>query len=136
QMARIWQAYAFMILTDEYGDIPYSEGGAGYTEQKFFPKYDAQQDIYPKIIQELTEAGLALNAATPVESSDMLYAGNIVKWKKFAASLLLRAGMRLSKVDPTKSQAVVQAAAAAGVITDNADNAYMRHDANYLQPIG
>ena len=40
-MARIFQAYAFMILTDEYGDIPYTEGGAGYSDQVFFPKYDA-----------------------------------------------------------------------------------------------
>ena len=40
-MARIFQAFAFMVLTDEYGDIPYSEGGAGFTQQIFFPKYDA-----------------------------------------------------------------------------------------------
>ncbi|MES2648804.1 MAG: SusD/RagB family nutrient-binding outer membrane lipoprotein [Bacteroidota bacterium] len=136
QMARIWQAFAFMILTDEYGDIPYTEGGAGYTQQIFLPKYDAQQEIYPKLIQEFTEAGAALNVAGTVEASDVLYAGNIVKWKKFAASLLLRAGMRLSKIDPAKAQAVVQTAVTAGVITDNADNAYMRHDANYLAPIG
>ena len=38
-----------MVLTDEYGDIPYTEGGAGYTDQIFFPNYDAQQDIYTKI---------------------------------------------------------------------------------------
>jgi hypothetical protein len=44
--------------------------------------------------------------------------------------------MRLSKVDPAKAQATVQAAFSGGVITDNADNAYMRHDANYGNPIG
>ena len=44
--------------------------------------------------------------------------------------------MRLSKVDAAKAQSTVQAAFAGGVITDNADNAYMRHDANYTQPIG
>ena len=49
-MARIMQAYSFMILTDEYGAIPYTEGGAGFTEQIFFPKYDEQKDIYPKWI--------------------------------------------------------------------------------------
>ena len=135
-MARIWQAYAFMILTDTYGAIPYTEGGAGYTDQIFFPKYDQQQDIYPKIIQELTEASAALNASGTIEASDVLYAGNIAKWKKFGYSLLLRAGMRLSKVDATKAQSAVQAALAGGVITDNADNAYLRHDANYLNPIG
>jgi hypothetical protein len=135
-MARIFQAYAFMILTDEYGDIPYSQGGAGYSDQVFFPKYDAQQAIYTDIIKELTEAANALNAAGTIESSDVLYAGNVAKWKKFAYSLLLRAGMRLTKADATKAQATVQAAVAGGVITDNADNAYMRHDANYTQAIG
>ncbi|HEY6505746.1 MAG TPA: SusD/RagB family nutrient-binding outer membrane lipoprotein [Chitinophagaceae bacterium] len=135
-MTRIFQAYAFMILTDEYGDIPYTEGGAGYSNQVFLPKYDAQQAIYTDIIKELTEAATALNAAGTIESSDILYAGNITKWKKFAYSLLLRAGMRLSKADIPKAQATVQAAFAGGVITDNADNAYMRHDNNYTQPIG
>lgn len=135
-MARIFQAFAFMIVTDEHGDIPYSEAGAGYSSQTFFPKYDAQQDIYPKIISELTDAAAALNAAGTIESSDVLYAGNIAQWKKFAYSLLLRAGMRLSKVDAAKAQATVQAAFTGGVILTNADNALMRHDANYTQPIG
>jgi Starch-binding associating with outer membrane len=135
-MARIFQAYAFMILTDEHGDIPYTEGGAGYSDQKFFPKYDAQQAIYTDIIKELTEASAALNAGGTIEASDVLYAGNIAKWKKFAYSLLLRAGMRLSKADVAKAQATVQAAFAGGVIIDNADNAYMRHDANYALPVG
>ncbi len=35
-----------------------------------------------------------------------------------------------------KAQSTVQAAVAGGVILNNADNAYMRHDANYVQPIG
>ncbi|MBS1566068.1 MAG: SusD/RagB family nutrient-binding outer membrane lipoprotein [Bacteroidetes bacterium] len=135
-MARIYQSYVFMILTDEFGDIPYTEGGAGFSTQVLFPKYDRQQDIYPKIIQQLTEAGAALNASGTIETGDMLYAGDIPKWKKFANSLLLRAGMRLIKVDPAKAQSTVQAAVTGGVITSNADNAYIRHDANFTQPIG
>lgn len=135
-MARIFQAYTFMILTDEYGEIPYFQGGAGYSDLVFFPKYDAQQAIYNDIIKELTEAAVALNASGTIESSDVLYAGNVAKWKKFAYSLLLRAGMRLVKADVAKAQATVQAALAGGVIIDNSDNAYMRHDANYTQPVG
>ena len=135
-MARIFQAYAFMVLTDEYGAIPYTEGGVGFSEQIFFPKYDNQQDIYPKIIQELTEASAALTPASTIETADVLYAGNVDKWKKFGYSLLLRAGMRLSKIDPAKAQATVQAAVAGGVILSNDDNAYMRHDANFASPIG
>lgn len=135
-MARIWQAFAFMVLTDTYGAIPYTEGGAGFTAQIYLPKYDQQQDIYPLLIKEFDEASAALDPAGRVETSDLLYAGNIAQWKKLGYSLLLRAGMRLSKVDASTAQSTVQKAFAAGVITDNVDNAYMRHDPNYLNPIG
>ena len=136
QMARIFQAYAYMVLTDEYGDIPYTEGGKGYTNQNFFPVYDPQQQIYTDIIKELGEAAVALNAGGKLEPGDILYGGNIAQWRKFAYSLLLRAGMRLSKIDATKAQSTVQAAFAGGVILANADNAVIRHDANYVNAIG
>jgi len=134
-MARILQAYAFIILTDSYGDIPYTEGGEGYSSQVFFPKYETQQSIYPKIIKELTEASAALDATKTVESADILYGGNVAKWKKFGYSLLLRAGMRLSAADPAQAQAAVKAAFDGGVILLNIDNAFVRHDANYKNPI-
>ena len=72
-----------MILTDTYGDIPYTEGGLAYEQEILLPKYDAQQDIYPKILQELTEASAALAPAGKIETGDVLYAGNIAQWKKF-----------------------------------------------------
>lgn len=135
-MARILQAYAFIILTDSYGDIPYTQGGEGYfSADNFFPKYETQQTIYPKIIKELSEASAALDAAKTIETADILYGGNIAKWKKLGYSLLLRAGMRLSSVDPAQAQAVVKAAFDGGVITLNLDNAFVRHDANYRNPI-
>jgi hypothetical protein len=136
QMVRIYQSYIFMMLTDEYGDVPYTQAGAGFVERIMFPDYDRQQDIYPKIIQELTEAAAALTTTATIETGDVLYAGDVAKWKKFAYSLLLRAGMRLIKIDAAKAQSTVQAAVAGGVITANADNAYIRHDANFTQPIG
>jgi hypothetical protein len=135
-MARILQAHAFMILTDSYGEVPYAEGGLGYYTQNFYPEYNTQQEIYTSIIQELTEASAALNAGARLETSDVLHGGNIERWKKFANSLLLRAGMRLSERDASRAQSVVSAAFAAGVITVNADNTAMRHDANYLNPVG
>jgi hypothetical protein len=136
QMARIFEAFTYMVLTDEYGDIPYTDGGKGYTDQSFFPVYDAQQQIYNDIIKELGEAAAALGASGKIETGDVLYGGNIAQWKKFAYSLMLRAGMRLSKVDAAKAQATVQAAFQGGVILANADNALIRHDANYQNQIG
>lgn len=134
QMTRIIQAYAFMVLTDSYGSIPYREAGIGYSNQVFFPSYDTQEFIYRDIIKELEEATAALNASGRIETADILYAGNIDKWKKFGYSLLLRAGMRLSQVDPAGAQQVVARAFQGGVITNNADNAFIRHDANYTNP--
>ncbi|HMG94523.1 MAG TPA: SusD/RagB family nutrient-binding outer membrane lipoprotein [Chryseolinea sp.] len=135
-MARILQAHAFMVLTDSYGDIPYSEGGLGYTEQINFPVYESQEQIYPMIIQELTEATGALDAAGKIETAEILYNGDIAKWKKFGYSLLLRAGMRLSKANQTLAASTVSAAFQGGVIVTNADNAVMKHDQNYQNPIG
>ncbi len=140
QMARIVQANAFLILTDTYGDIPYAEAGGGYTEQLFFPTYETQQAVYPKIIDELTQAVAQLGTAGKVETGDALYAGDIAKWKKFGNSLLLRAGMRLTKVDATKAAATVAAAvggdAAANLIVINANNAVIKHDANFVNGFG
>jgi Starch-binding associating with outer membrane len=136
QMARILQAHAFMVLTDTYGDVPYTEAAKGYTDLLFLPKYDTQQSIYAGIIKELTEAGAALDATKGVETADVLYAGDVVKWRKFANSMLLRAGMRLTKVDAALAQQTVAKAISGGLIDANADNAVIRHDANYVNPTG
>jgi len=135
-MVRIWKAYSFMVLTDTYGDVPYSEAGLGYIGGNVAPKYDAQESIYTDIIKELTEASAALDPAKPSEAGEIAYGGNVPRWKRFGYSVLLRAGMRLSKVNPTLAQATVQKAVAGGVFQSNADNAVIRNDANYQNPVG
>lgn len=136
QIARIIQAYGFMVLTDTYGSVPYTEAGVGFGKQIFFPKYDTQDLIYAEIIKELDEASAALSASGRRETADVLFAGDVDKWKKFGYSLLLRAGMRISKANPTLAQQAVTKAFAGGVITNNLDNAVVRHDANFPNPIG
>lgn len=129
--ARIWRAYAFMILTDTYGDIPYFEAGQGYTTEIITPKYDPQQAIYKDILKELEEASAKLDPAQAAVVTDILYGGNVPRWKKLGYSLMLRAAMRLSKVDPTTAQSYVQKAVAGGVFQSNADNSVIRHTAIY-----
>jgi hypothetical protein len=135
-MARILQSYAFLILTDSYGEIPYTEAGKGYSDQIVLPKYETQQAIYAGIIKDLTEASAALDATKTIERADILFGGDISRWKKFGYSLLLRAGMRLSKIEPTQAAQVVTRAVNGGLISSNADNAIIRHDANYVNGIG
>ena len=135
-MAKILQSYAFLVLTDTYGDIPYTEAGKGYTDQKVYPKYDKQQAIYAGIIKDISDAVAALDASKTRETADVLFGGDVAKWKKFGNSLLLRIGFRLAKVDATQAQSLVSKALAGGVITSNADNVLILHDANYLNSIG
>ena len=135
-MTRIWQAHAFMVLTDTYGDIPYFDAGVGFINQVVLPKYDPQEAIYKDIIKELKEASAALDASKAKENADILYAGDITKWKKLGYSLLLRAGMRLTAVDPTLAQQTVKDAVQGGLMESNADNAVVRHNANYTNALG
>jgi hypothetical protein len=125
---RIIKAYLFHRLTDLYGDVPYFDAGKGYTNVILKPKYDKQQDIYNDLLKELDESAQALDASKPFfASSDLFYSGDVAKWKKFSYSLMLRLGMRLSKVDPAKAQLWVGKAIAGGVFQSNADNVILNH---------
>lgn len=129
-IARIFKVYIFQRLTDMYGDIPYSQAGLGYITGVTEPVYDKQQAIYSDMLNELGDAASKLNptAGTP-GANDLIYAGNVAQWQKFAYSEMVRLAMRLSKVDPTTAQKYVQAAVAGGVFTSNADNAMLIHQA-------
>ena len=124
-MARIWRAYCYQILVDTYGDVPYSEAGKGFLESTYLPKYDDQKAIYEDIINEYQQATEALDAVKDIVKGDLFYGGNIDKWKKLGNSLLLRTGMRYTKIDDAKAKAIVAKAvdlARGGVMTSNDDN--------------
>jgi len=125
--ARIWRAYQFMTLVDTYGDVPYSEAGQAYLNKIYNPRYDKQQNIYADIVKELTEASAALDPAKDIVTADLFYGGRVAQWKKLGYSLLLRAGMRYTKVDPAKAQSIVQAAFAGGVMQSNDDNCLIKY---------
>ncbi len=138
-MVRIWKAYEFMVLTDTYGDIPYSQAGKGFLEGIAFPEYDVQEQIYDDILNELQEASAALNVANDAVPQELMYVtvgDNITRWKRLGYSLLLRAAMRLSKVNPTKAASFVATAVAGGLMQSNDDNAVVRHDANFRNGLG
>ena len=122
-MARIWKTIIYHRLTDMYGDVPYSEANLGYYEQNYKPKYDAQKDIYLSMLSELEDATGKLDAAKPTfTTADIAYNGDVAKWKKLGYSMMLRLGMRLSKVEPATSEAWVKKAFAGGVFTSVDDN--------------
>jgi hypothetical protein len=126
--ARIWRAYIFHHLTDLYGDVPYTEAGRGGSDGIYTPKYDEQSFIYNDMLNELEEA---INAFDPTKgtfgTADLLYDGNVDQWKKFAYSLMLRLGMRLTEIDEGSAQEWVEKAIAGGVIVEDEANAYIEY---------
>ncbi|WP_128543296.1 SusD/RagB family nutrient-binding outer membrane lipoprotein [Larkinella soli] len=126
--ARIWKAYIFHRLTDLYGDIPYFDAGKALSGKNYAPKYDTQQAIYADLLKELDESIKAFDATKPTfGNADLMYGGDVNKWKKFGYSLMLRLGMRLTEVDPATAKTWVEKAIAGGVILDDADRAVIAY---------
>ncbi|HEX8356301.1 MAG TPA: SusD/RagB family nutrient-binding outer membrane lipoprotein [Segetibacter sp.] len=120
-MVRIIRVYTYHQLTDVAGDIPYSAAVKG-EEGTLSPKYDLQKDIYLDMFKELDEAATSLDATKPTfGANDLFYKGDVAKWKKFAYTLMLRLGMRLTKVEPALAETWVKKAVAGGVISSDAD---------------
>lgn len=96
-VAQILLAYNLAVLTDLFGDVPYTE--AGKPGIIFQPKVDKQEAIYLDIFKKLNEGIANLNKISNYPSlgaQDLIYGGNSAKWIKAANGLLARYTMRLS----------------------------------------
>ena len=95
-IAKILIAYNLGVLTDVWGDIPYSMALAGHLR----PVYDKQEDVY-KDIQLLLDSSIAENALDPGNaipgSDDFIYGGDMGLWQKLAYTLKARFYIHLTK---------------------------------------
>lgn len=130
-VSRIMLAYTFDNLVTHFGDVPYWSYGSQDAEfqalqiDKFkTPAYASQEKIYTDILKELKEAEAQLSASKADVQGDLIYGGDVVKWKKFANSLRLRIANRVKAKLPAATAHITDAIAK-GVITDNADNAQL-----------
>ncbi len=94
------QAYWFGYNTSGWGDVPFSEAMRG-DEQILRPRYDDQKDVFKGVLRYLEEANEAFSKASIssdfTRSADIMYQGDLTKWRSFANSLQLRFLMRLSE---------------------------------------
>ena len=119
--SRTLRALFFMSLTDAQGMIPYSEALKG-DEGNFTPKYDTQESIYADLEKELTEAYAQFDGAgTLSKSFDILYNGDITKWKKLNASIRMMMAIKLSDVAAETGKARFAKAYADGGMKVNAE---------------
>ncbi len=121
----IMQVCGYYFLTTTYGDVPYTEAG---DDKNLFPKYDDAATVFADLIKRLQADVAALDASQSGISGaqDLIYAGDIAKWKKFGNSLLLRLAMTIAKSDAATSKSVFEAANA-GAFSSNDDNAQMKY---------
>lgn len=131
--AQILRAQSFLRFTDLYGAFP-----IGAEENA--SAYSSQEKVYKTLVSDLDAAigvinGMIASAGGSLkanESADHVYHGDFVKWVKFANSLKLRMAIRMRFVAPDYAKEVGEAAVAAGVITENADNCGIDYHTNGL----
>lgn len=131
-IARIYKALVVSRATDLFGDIPYFKAADGTGTN---PPYDRQADIYKDMLKELKEASAGLSATNPniASSQDLVYRGDVMKWKRFANSLRLRLAMRVSEADPAlaKTNAEEAVAAEGGVMKSAAESMIIPKSPSY-----
>ena len=110
-VALVLRTYVASILTDTYGDVPYSEAGMITLQGDKFAytvKYDKQEDIYIDLLRSLEEANRCFNDAKTKRAEDTtfeinfsggcdyMYRGDIDKWHRFSNALYARLLMHVA----------------------------------------
>ncbi len=120
----IMKSWMYQILTDLYGDIPYTQAILGKTEANFTPAFDPQETVYAGILADLERANTILNTNPTSVAGDVLFDGDLERWQKLANSLRLRVLMRqLSRQDPSAAMSAILDDPNAPIFTSNEDQA-------------
>jgi hypothetical protein len=131
-IARILKAWDVSLLTDTYGDVPYSESSLPIDKVILSPKYDTQQSIYTDLFKELKEAAAQLDdSKDSYGSADLVYNGDTGKWRKLANSLRLRLALRVSYVDPALATAQMSDLSETDLLATLDDDAFVKNNTDF-----
>ncbi|WP_041257651.1 SusD/RagB family nutrient-binding outer membrane lipoprotein [Fibrella aestuarina] len=132
-IAKVMKAYVFQRLVDTYGNVPYTEALKGTAILR--PKYDDAQSIYDALVADLDVA--VTNLKTPIASdnpspggADIVFAGNMSKWLRFANTLKLRLLLRQTNIASKES------AIKSGIAKAVSDGGFLGADENALSTPG
>ena len=119
-IAKIMKAYTFALATDVWGDIPYSQALQG--EGNLQPRLDKQEDIYKgntalgiQSLFDLVREGVkdldvaiapTYTGIKPV-TDDLIYGGDLTKWKRAGNTLLLKLAMQISNKEPQLATSII-----------------------------
>ncbi|WP_070786753.1 SusD/RagB family nutrient-binding outer membrane lipoprotein [Flavobacterium crassostreae] len=117
---------AYQTLVDIFGNVAYTEA----LDIKAFPypKYDDAKTIYLDLASRLDAAIASIDTANgSFGTADLIYQGNMAKWKTLANSVKLKMGLHLADVEPAKAKAMVESAFLSGIMTSEAQTALFKY---------
>jgi hypothetical protein len=124
-IGQLLKAYTYVTMVDQFGDIPFTEAllGDGADANKF-PKFDKDDAVYRACKQLADEALVNLNKASGIKvDGDLIFGGNIARWKKFGKTLKLKMAITTRLVDAAAAKAEIEALITAGdLIADAPDD--------------
>ena len=92
-IAKLLKAYAYSVMVDVWGDIPFSQ--AHNLAEFQAPAFDDDATIYPQLL-DMIDTGIdnitnsSPNEALKPGSDDLIYGGSNARWIKFGKTLKLR----------------------------------------------
>lgn len=135
-IGKILMAYTFSLVTDVWGDVPYSHALRGLEDTQ--PRIDSQRDIYLgnsslgiQSLFDLTRDGLAdlsqpASALTP-GTDDLVYGGTMANWRRAGNTLLLKFALTISKQEPALAATVInEVITGNNYIVENSQNLAVR----------
>jgi hypothetical protein len=117
-IAKLIKAYEFSLTTDIWGDVPYSQAAQGISPYPA-PRFDKQEDIYqgnPSLgivgLLDLVKDGLndltKPSTLVPTATADLVYKGDLTKWKRMGNTLLLKLAIQMSNTNPVLAKSTIQ----------------------------
>ncbi len=114
-MGTVMKAYATGLLVDIYDKIPFSEALQGVNN--LTPHFDDGYTVYEDLVAEIdTALGKDFSANTAIDlratnegNVDLLFGGDIEKWKAFANTLELKLYLRMINAKPDEAKAGIEA---------------------------
>jgi hypothetical protein len=123
-IAKIWKSYVYSVLVSTFGPVPYVDSLGSNTTTT----YTSEEAIYIAILDMLKAAGEGITVSGDKLTTDPVFNGNNLMWKKFANTLRLKISLRISEGFPTLAQnhGVEVMANEAGLISSNTENIAMK----------
>ena len=129
-IAKIWKSYVYSVLVSTFGPVPYVDSLGSNTTTT----YTSEEAIYTSILDMLKAAGEGIDVSANGDklSSDPVFNGDNLMWKKFANTLRLKIALRIAGGFPALAEKHGKEAMAneAGLISSNAENIAMKWEKN------